>query len=253
MFYETSSHGVSYYSFSELEAIPGFRHAFTSRRTDSEIEDATPESEVALSKRGFLDRFGVRPSQVIALQQSHSDRVLRCREAKDSTLESPHRLSADGVLLEKPGRWAVVRAADCLPILLVAPRQRKACLLHAGWRGTCAHIVRAGADSLLLSTLADPSEILAAIGPGIRKCCYEVGEEVRDQFASDDHNVGRLFEGDHLDLIQANRADLIGLGIHNIFDSGVCTSCCADRFYSWRRKRDAGRIWALAGFDLEES
>lgn len=248
MFYETRRGKVSYFSFSELEEIPGFVHAFTSRKTDSQLTDAADAGEVARCKSAFLDALGLRFDQVAMPKQIHSNRVVDCRTLKDSTPVSRERLPADGVLLDGDAVCAVVQTADCLPILALAPAVRRACLLHAGWRGTRDHIARVGVDRLLRESGARPAEVVVAFGPAIRACCYEVGEEVRGQFESAGHDVARIFESRRLDLIEANRSDLESLGVASPLDSGICTSCRPDLFYSWRKNRDSGRMWALAGF-----
>ncbi len=249
MFYEARAGRVSYYRFSELESVAGFFHAFTSRATDSKAIDARAPGEVAQERPHLLESLRLRPELVVTLRQVHSAAVLSCREAAGSTLATAERREGDGILLEEEGRWGAIRTADCVPILLVAPRRRQVCLLHAGWRGTCDRIARAGALRLMDSSGAAPGEIVAAFGPAIRSCCYEVGSDVRERFEAAAHDPKRVFRSRNLDLIQANAAVLEDLGIAPPLDSGVCTACGSDRFYSWRKNRDTGRSWTIAGFD----
>ncbi|MFQ5739235.1 MAG: peptidoglycan editing factor PgeF [Acidobacteriota bacterium] len=247
MFYESTCADPSYFAFQELEEIPGFVHAFTSRRTDSALERAK-DVEVVLKKPYLLNRLKVRPQQLVLLNQIHSDRVLSLdqRVANVSALVGAE--PADGVVLERPGLYAAIRTADCLPILAVMPEQRKVCLLHAGWRGTRDHIVAKGIRRLLEQSRATPTSLIVALGPSIRRCCYRVGPELLTQFQQAHHPIARIFHNGYLDLVEANLADLESVGIEHALDSGMCTSCRADLFYSYRRNQDRRRMWAVAGF-----
>jgi len=80
------------------------------------------------------------------------------------------------------------------------------------------------------------------------KTVWHKGAEVREEDGRQRHSLGEIFRGRHLDLVQANRSQLLEAGVERIFDSGLCTSCRSDIFYSWRRRKDRGRMWALAGF-----
>lgn len=128
-----------------------------------------------------------------------------------------------------------VRTADCLPILLADPTHGAVAAIHAGWRGTAAHIVRAAIDRMRAEFGSNPRDILAAIGPGIGVCCYDVGEEVARQFGRE--TAGRI------DLAEANRLQLIEAGVEKIDVLGLCTFCDAARFHSFRREKNrAGRM-----------
>ncbi len=87
-----------------------------------------------------------------------------------------------------------------------------------------------------------------AIGPCIRACCYEVGDEVRRHYGDLEHDLDSVFVGHHLDLVASNRAQAEAAGVTRILDCGLCTSCRHSTFYSYRRKQDTGRQWMLAGF-----
>ncbi|MCH8017185.1 MAG: polyphenol oxidase family protein, partial [Acidobacteria bacterium] len=142
----------------------------------------------------------------------------------------------------------VVRTADCLPILVLLAEKKQVCVLHTGWRGTRDRITREGVSRFLEATQASPQQLIAAMGPCIRKCCYEVGPEVRNQYAQSGHDLDRCFSGPQLDLVEANSAQLQELGVTRILDSKMCTACRTDLFYSYRREGETGRMWLLAGF-----
>ena len=150
-------------------------------------------------------------------------------------------------MLSKPGLFGIIKTADCLPVLVVDPLRRQLAAVHAGWRGTLGRILgRAIAE--LIGTGSEPTDLIVALGPCIRSCCYEVGPEFPERFKGKEHDVERIFEGRHLNLIEANRSEAEKAGVGQILDSGLCTCCRPESFYSHRRDQDRRRMWALAGF-----
>lgn len=238
MFYRISPGGVPLHVFAELEDIRGLVHAFTSRESD---QAAGKNGDDPSSKPHVLKGLGLAPEQAIQLRQVHSARVLTPSEAHPQA-------EGDGLLLTQPGRVAVIKTADCLPLLLVDPESRSLCLVHAGWRGTAARAAQSGLSRLISASQANPQRLVAALGPCIRSCCYQVGPEVYREFERQGHPVKRIFERDRLDLAESNREQLEEMGVETILDSKMCTCCRPDLYYSWRRSKDKGRMWALAGF-----
>ena len=147
---------------------------------------------------------------------------------------------ADAVVCARPGIIGGVRTADCVPILLVAPHRSWAAVVHAGWRGTIADIA---GEAVRAAERADirPSGILAALGPSIGSCCYEVSEELGDQFEQAGLPVlRRIGRKPHLDLRDANHVLLERAGVPraNIQNVGPCTRCASDRYHSFRAEPD---------------
>ncbi|MDA2930085.1 peptidoglycan editing factor PgeF [Acidobacteria bacterium AH-259-O06] len=248
MFYQKSLARIPFFVFKELEEIPGLIHAFTSRQTDTVMIDAEGSGEVAPEKQLLLQTMGLKLNQLVFLHQVHSDRVVTLNSSPANDSGPTEVGPADGVITAHPTQFPVIRTADCLPILAILPEQRQVCALHAGWRGTRDRITVQGVGKFLKMSEASPDQLVAAIGPCIRKCCYKVGPEIWDQYKEAGHDVERFFMGGHLDLVRANVAQLQELGVSQILDSEVCTCCRNDLFYSHRRERQAGRMWALAGF-----
>lgn len=149
---------------------------------------------------------------------------------------------ADALLEDTPGSVVAVKTADCIPVLLVDERHRAVAAVHAGWRGTVAGIVGRAIEAMRERFHTDPADLHAAIGPGIGRCCYEVGPEVAAHFGEQ----GRA----HIDLSAANRAQLLDAGVTpgRIYASNLCTRCRPDEFHSFRRDREAaGRLHSFAG------
>ena len=141
----------------------------------------------------------------------------------------------DGHVTSATGVGLLVLAADCLPVALAVPG--RVAMAHCGWRGLAAGILERAVGSF-----ADAPA--AAVGPGIGRCCYEVGDEVREAFTGLDGVVsGRM-----LDLRAVAGAKLRAAGVDRIEQVDLCTSCRADLFFSHRRDggvtgRQAGVVW----------
>jgi polyphenol oxidase len=210
---------------------------------------------------------------LITLRQVHSDII----HSIDSPPES--QLAGDGLITTTPALLLAIQTADCLPIILVDPKRKAVGVFHAGWRGTLKRIVEKGVGEMRRHFDSRPSDLRAAIGPGIHGCCYEVGEEVRDKFESQFAYAGNLFrevkESDpvrekypllfltarapghgelpkkiFLDLVEANRQQLLSVGVpaKNIEASDLCTNCRTDLLFSYRaEKGKTGRMMGVVG------
>ncbi|MGI8428977.1 MAG: polyphenol oxidase family protein [Solirubrobacteraceae bacterium] len=146
---------------------------------------------------------------------------------------------ADGLATAVPGLAPMVLSADCLPIALAG--QGAVAMLHAGWRGLVAGVVREGVGAL--RGLGAGGPFAAAIGPGAGPCCYEVGEEVRAAFSS---CSGALAGGRRLDLKAAARETLALAGVTCVYDVGLCT-ICSDPSLFFSHRRDGGVTGRQAG------
>jgi len=156
---------------------------------------------------------------------------------------------ADGVLSTTPGLAACVAVADCVPILLADPGSGTVAAVHAGWRGTLARAAAAGVRAIASLAGAPPGRLLAAVGPSIGPCCYEVSADLAARFAAELGPVVRGgARGPHLDLWEANRRILLEAGLEERWVEvlGRCTSCDRAAFFSHRR--DRGRTGRQVAF-----
>jgi YfiH family protein len=153
-----------------------------------------------------------------------------------------------------------VRAADCVPLLLADRATGTVAAVHAGWRGTAARAAVAALDAMTREFGTRPADVVAAIGPSIGVCCYEVGPELVDAFAAAGHErhlIDRWFTARpaprgsraraplRLDVAGANRDQLILAGVAeaNVHLAGVCTAMHLDVLTSYRAEgENAGRI-----------
>ena len=249
MFYQKKSGNFHYSAFQEFEEIPGLIHAITNRgagggfsaRKGVEPRNVAPNQQL-------LTALGISKERLVLLDQKHSDHVVTINHEQVITLDRRQAQPGDGVILTGPGCFAAVRSADCVPLLVLFPRRKMVCLIHAGWRGTCDRIAVKGIRRFLEISGACPEDLRVGVGPCIRKCCYQVGSDVRDRYWRAGHDVEKLMSGSHLDLVKANVSQLQAMGAVEVEDSGLCTACRTDLFYSYRREGTTGRIWTIAGF-----
>jgi polyphenol oxidase len=225
----------------------------------------------------FLKELGAasgrRSWPLVSLRQIHSDLIHHV----DRVPEQP--LAADGMVTDTPGLVLAVLTADCLPIILADRKRRAVGVFHAGWRGTVKRIVEKGVGEMRKHFGSDPRNLVAAIGPGVHGCCYEVGEEVRTKFEGQFSYASSLFrevkESDpvrekypllfltarapghgelpvklFLDLVEANRRQLLDAGVlaKNIAAEAPCTACHPELLFSFRAEKGVtGRLMGAVG------
>ena len=195
-------------------------------------------AEFVWQKHGFGTRQA-SPAVDVTLRQVHSDRIWPADNLTDRQQEG------DALVTHQVGKSIGIRTADCVPVLLLDSRTRAVAAVHAGWRGTAAGIVSRAVEALQARYGTRPPDVLAAIGPCIRPCCYQVGPEVAARFASFPDTTRFVDGKSYLDLAAANQHQLesAGLFADRVFDSGLCTSCRAADFFSFRRDpQDPGRL-----------
>ena len=169
-------------------------------------------------------RFGLTTSLTTCVQV-HGATVER------ATPENPWREcdSCDALWTSERGVSLGIKVADCLPVSLIDIGRNVIANVHSGWRGAVQRITAAALDTAPL----DPTTTHAFLGPSIRACCFEVGEEVAAQFDAD--YVDRSRARPHVDLIAFTAALLRAHGITQISDSELCTRCDGSIFHSYRR------------------
>jgi YfiH family protein len=175
------------------------------------------------NRRIACDAIGADVEKLALNFQVHSARVLRAAPA----LRGEH---ADGLWTDEPGLPILAMSADCLPIVLARIGKPGVAVLHAGWRGLLAGIAAAG------TAVLGGDDLVAAVGPAIGPCCYEVGEEVaapfRERFGDD------VVQESRLDLWTSAERALRAAGVERVDRFDRCTACEPESFFSHRR--DAG-------------
>lgn len=175
--------------------------------------------------------------RLVTVRQVHGNRVLCVPPVTDGA-------EADALLAREPGVAVGVFTADCVPVLIADRQGRGVMAVHAGWRGTAARVGIAAVRELCAQVGCAPQSLMAAIGPYIGPCCYEVDRPVYDAF--DDHAAFTSARAEHwtLDLGLANRRQLVSAGIpvEAIERVGRCTACTPGAYASYRRDGTGQRM-----------
>lgn len=237
--------------------------------TDWDAKDIVEKNRAMFQKTVAEDEM-----RLVVVRQIHSDIVHRV----DAAPAEP--LKGDALISATPGLLLGIQTADCVPILLADRRNRAIGAVHAGWRGTLARIVAKTAGRMRMEFGTRAADLVAAIGPCIAQCSYEVGSEVAQKFGAQFPEAREWFEGPfdkivsddspnplkwlsmmppghdpppptvQLDLVAANRWQLLDAGVpeRNISAAGLCTACHTDLFFSHRRENGkTGRMMAVIG------
>jgi polyphenol oxidase len=307
--------GVEWLECDLLSRIPWLRHAFSTRvlrptRDPSTMRAAGSDTAFAglnlglvegdrqarieSNRRLFFDRLGVGTLAFAGLRQIHSSLVHYARTESAGTVKynpsgyTPAQAASDGppcgdaLVTDQPGILLSVCTADCVPLLLVDPARRVIAAVHAGWRGSLQCIAEKTVGEMRRVFHSQPEELLAAVGPSIRACCYDVGQDVMEAFCGrfpqcEDYfkepplsDAARTLKSRdpllflsvrppahgpdtgtaaRLDLVAVTRNQLrnAGLRSNNIRVASFCTACRTDLFFSHRKEGTTGRMMAVIG------
>lgn len=262
---------------SELEsAAKGRKAAEAPKVLNLGFTDWDSRDRVLANREKFFRAVGAAKMRPITLRQIHSDSACGV-SATGPQVASDDLPKADALFTREPGALLIVQTADCVPILLADTKQRAIAAIHSGWRGTVQRIAQKTLGRMQMEFGTNPRDVIAAIGPCIGPCCYEVGSDVAKEFHAKFPNAREWFDGPfdalaagendpnwlpwltmrppghpppaptvRLDLVAANRAILKEAGVRaeDISDSGFCTACRTDLFFSYRREHNTGRMMA---------
>jgi purine-nucleoside/S-methyl-5'-thioadenosine phosphorylase / adenosine deaminase len=234
---------------------------------------------VAANRAKFLAALPARDMRLVTLRQFHFD-VIHVADEPVPGASNADAPRADALATRRAGLLLGVQTADCAPILLADTRHRVVAAIHAGWRGTLARIAVKTLGRMRLEFGTRPRDVVAALGPAIGRCCYEVGSDVARSYAAQFPNAAEWFDGPfdqlaygedplwlpwltmmppghvppaprvQLDLRACNRCQLIDVGVpeQQIDVSDLCTACQKDLLFSYRREGSkTGRMMAVIG------
>ena len=273
--------GVKILQVPAFSKLPWLIHAFSTRPAGISplanekvlnlgFTDWDTRENVLENRRRFQIAVDAPDLSLVTLKQFHSDVI----HVFDDAPTDP--CSGDASITNHPGLLLAIQTADCVPILLVDPKKRAIAAIHAGWRGTLARIAAKTIGNMQMHFGTKPGDLLAAVGPAIGPCCYEVGTEIATQFLSQFPDAPDYFDefrtGDEpnpiqwlnmmppghqpppkgvlLDLRKANRAQLLAAGLRpqNIHVSDLCTACRRDLLFSYRKEGPtSGRLMSVIG------
>lgn len=243
--------GLAFYEVASLAAHPNVTHGFTTRGggvSDSGYASLNlgagsgdDPALVAENRRRLSDSAGVATGSLRFARQVHgADTAVLSDVETGAASPIP---GVDALATSMPGLMLFTLSADCTVLLLYAPNERAIAAVHAGWKGTVSGVAASAVRTLSESFGSDPSTIIAAVGPAIGPCCYEVDAPVIDAmnaaFGNDADDLLKPGREGHsyLDLWEANRLQLVrsGLNEEKVSVARLCTRCHDDLFFSQRR------------------
>ncbi len=178
----------------------------------------------------------------IWLEQTHSTHCVRVENANVDR-------RADAASTSSRAFPLAIMTADCLPIVLCNQTGTEIAAIHAGWRGLVGGII----ENTLKTMQSSPETCLAWIGPAICGRCYETGEEVFAQFKENYQDAEKAFfyqqQRLHANLAKMAELILINAGIQSVTQSNACTFESNDKYYSYRKSAQTGRIVTLIWFE----
>ena len=255
--------GLAYLTIPAFEETGSVKHCFTTRiggvsrgiynslNTSDDKED--PIENVHRNLELVCGAIGINYRKLVFSDQTHEDNI-RIVSIADlgKGISVPNDIkNTDGLMTNIPGIPLITFYADCVPLFFLDKENKAIAVVHSGWKGT---VLKIGAKTI--RQMAEvygtkPGECLVGIGPSIGPECFEVGQEVADQFAESlgtrSHIIKPIENGKYtVDLWEANKLMLMEMGVpeNNITISGLCTKCREDLFFSYRR--DKGRTGSMS-------
>ena len=205
------------------------------------------------SINSLLWDLGFQKEKSFMLKQVHQDNIILVTE---DIKQEEDNLVGDALITGKMDVALIVRTADCLPIFLYSPNDHIIGLIHGGWRSLAKDIIGKVISQMKTNFNIDVKSLYAAIGPAIKKECYEVGEDVvralnvvyKNHIDGVIQKISSQKWNLDLKLVAEKRLEELGIGASNIEVSSLCTHCCPKLFFSYRRdKQKLGDIFSVIG------
>ena len=249
--------GTEFIQFRRLLEFPNVRHCYTLRKNgiNVQVKDGD-KSDLISSYKKVADVFGVNWKHIVKPHQTHTDKIEKVESSDDQFEE------VDGVITNKKDIMLCTTSADCTSLLFYDDYKIVASDVHSGWKGTLQKIGKKAVEKMIEEYGCNPKDIICCIGPHIRKCHFEVEEDVMQLFKDEFEYTGRISDiietGRKVGGIQKYNVDTTlinkiilkeaGLKDENIIDSNICTVCNSDLFHSYRvDKEKSGRNGAFIG------
>jgi polyphenol oxidase len=249
-----NKNGVTYLTFPSIEQYDFVNHAFSTRLggvsqneySSMNLNFGRGDSNESVVKNFhcFCEAAGFDFNTLVASSQDHHTFIRRVNSRNYGTgIWKPKDIkSVDGLITNEPNVTLVTYYADCVPLFFLDPQKRAIGLAHAGWRGTVAKIGEKMVEAMTREFGSDPRSLVAAVGPSIGPCCFEVDAPVYDEFEKLTELQPQEFivkkDGGkyNIDLWEANRRILLNAGMQDeqITVAQICTQCNADWLYSHR-------------------
>lgn len=245
-----NKNGMNYLQFRILNDL-GIKHAYSLKTEGINFRhsggDLVTERN---SYKRLCDAVGLDVSNVTKPKQKHTNKIKRV----DKVYLPEEIGEIDGLITNKQNLVLATTNADCILYLLYDRKNNAIANVHSGWKGSYQRIIENAIDEMINEFGTNPKDLIVCICPSIRKCCFEVGLDVRDMFYekfSFLEDINKLilngFEENkfYIDTVGINNCLLVQKGVRkeNIYDSGICSMCHDDMIHSYRSE---GKEFKLA-------
>lgn len=241
---------ITFWQVKAWQQYPWLIHGFTTRTVGNLALHTGEEPTIIIENRTRIsEALGVELANWVTANQVHGtsiEYVTLTHQGQGATNQDSAIANNDGLITDQAGIMLASFYADCVPLLFIEPKREIVAMAHAGWRGTAQQIGVKMLKYFDNKFGIKPSAIQVAIGPSIGPCCYQIGEELAEEF--DQEVVSSKGDSFYLDLWRANKKQLLSAGIiaEQLFMAGICTLCNQQEFFSYRHEQSqAGRMAAL--------
>ena len=249
--------GTEIIQFRKLLEFTNLIHCYTLRTNEINVQIRDENSNPLIeSYKKVASALKIDYRNIIKPHQTHTDRVEKVNNINEVFDE------VDGLITNKENIFLCTTSADCTSLLFYDDNKKVVADIHSGWKGTLQEIGKKAVEKMIAEYSCNPKDIICCIGPHIRKCHFEVEEDVMQMFKNEFEYIDRIDEiietGIKVDRIQKYNVDTtlinkiilkeVGLKDENIIDSNICTVCNSDLFHSYRvDKEKSGRNGAFIG------
>jgi len=264
--FSTQNEQSIWYNFNNLSKQEDIQHFVTTRhggisegsmgKLNLSFETGDNPEHVIQNRNTIAQALKIEPKRWVMQNQMHTCNVhLVTKIDSGRGFYNPREYIPcnDALITNQKGICLFVFAADCVPLLFYDTKNQAIAAVHSGWKGTVKKIAKYTISQMIQSFGSKPEHIIAAIGPSIGACCYEIGKEVvievEKSYGQDSHVLVSHpnKEKKHFDLWKANQLQLLEIGIpeENIEIANICTCCNSNLFFSARSpEQPSGRFGA---------
>ena len=247
------------YKFTHFKTYPSLLHAVSTKSSDQPyafslaLHTGEEATKIVANRQLLSETLGTDEKlHYIVANQTHSDHIKIITDKENQGWERLEGAieDCDALITNIPGIVLNILTADCVPILLYDKEKDVVAAIHAGWKGTQAHIALKTVQKMQEVYGCDPKDILAGIAPSIGACCYEVDKDVAEHFFNVPESFTAVGDKYMLDLPYINKQQLLKAGLHEelIQMSEICTACEVTQFFSYRKEKGcSGRFMSMIG------
>ena len=242
--------GLEYIQFRRLLEYKNIKHGFTLKPLDfaGNISYEEKKTEVQKGLQALSKEFEFDIKNICRPKQTHTDKVEKIEDG-DEGIYIQKFDNVDGLVTDKKNKVLMLSFADCTPLLFYDPVKNVIANTHSGWKGTLQSIAVKTVEKMKEEYGCNTADIICCIGPHIRKCHFEVDEDVKDLFYNEFEylrDINEIIKYNkeedkyYIDTVKINKQILLDIGLkeENIIDSNICTVCNSDICHSYRAEKD---------------